>query len=285
MQDRSDNDATRQEIVEMDRFLDHHPEIAEQLRKDPSLVNNREFVDHHPELHEYLQKHPGIREEFSERPNAFMRQEERYDSQSDRRYDRDGNRDRDEITRRQLAEFDGFLDRHPEMAEQLRKDPSLVNNRQFVANHPALNEYLENHRELREEFSQNPNAFMQHEERYDQREDAWRDRDRNYPVSDRDDGNRHAYPNSRGEMSDFGAFLGDHSTMATELSHDPSLANNKEYLATHPELTEYLKAHPAMGQQLADNPQSVMSSSWVQQGGTGTKTTTTTPKGKPNPNQ
>jgi hypothetical protein len=286
MPDRVDNDTTRQQIIEMDRFLDSHPETAEQLRKDPSLINNREFVEHHPALQEYLQKHPGVREEFSERPNAFMREEERYDRQTDRRYDRDDRRfkdgrsgDRDEITRRQLADLDQFLDRHPELAEQLKKDPSLINNRQFVANHPALNEYLENHRELREEFSRNPDAFMRREERYDRRED---ERARNYPMGDRDDRNRYA-SDGRVEMSNFGEFLGGHSTVATELSKDPSLANNKEYLANHPALNDYLKAHPAMSQQLAENPQAVMSSNWVQQGGT-TGTKTAPPKGKPNPN-
>jgi hypothetical protein len=85
-------------------------------------------------------------------------------------------------------------------------------------------------------------------------------------------------------MSNFGEFLGGHSSMATELSKDPSLANNKEYLANHPALNDYLKAHPAMSQQLAENPQAVMSSNWVQQGGT-TGTKTAPPKGKPNPNQ
>jgi len=287
MPDRFDNDVTRQQIIEMDRFLDRHPETAEQLRKDPSLINNREFVEHHPALQEYLEKHPGVREEFSERPNAFMREEERYDRQTDRRYDRDDRRfndgrsgDRDEITRRQLADLDQFLDRHPELAEQLKKDPSLINNRQFVANHPALNEYLENHRELREEFSRNPDAFMHREERFDRRED---ERAQNYPMGDRDDRNRYA-SDGRGEMSNFGEFLGGHSTMAAELSKDPSLANNKEYLANHPALNDYLKAHPAMSQQLAENPQAVMSSNWVQQGGT-TGTKTATPKGKPNPNQ
>src|SRR5580700_4493778 len=33
----------------------------------------------------------------------------------------------DDATRRQLAGFDKFLDSHPEVAEQLRKNPSLVN--------------------------------------------------------------------------------------------------------------------------------------------------------------
>src|SRR5260370_40621767 len=78
-QHESDNDTTRRELAEMDRFLDGHPEVAEQLRKDPSLINNQEFVEKHPELREFLQNHPAVREEFRENPNAFMRQENRYD--------------------------------------------------------------------------------------------------------------------------------------------------------------------------------------------------------------
>ena len=38
-----------------------HREIAEQLRKDPSLVKNDEFVKNHPALQTYLQQHPEVR--------------------------------------------------------------------------------------------------------------------------------------------------------------------------------------------------------------------------------
>src|SRR5260370_6601033 len=68
--------------------------------------------------------------------------------------------DRDRATWQQLAGFDNFLDSHPEVAEQLRRDPSLVNNQEFVENHPALQEYLQQHPEVREQISQNPNGFM-----------------------------------------------------------------------------------------------------------------------------
>ena len=271
-----DDDITRRQVADMDRFLDSHPEIAEQLRKDPSLIDNREFVQNHPSLQEYLQKHPGVRESFSQNPNAFMHREERYDRQDDRfRGDndrRDGDRRDDrrggdnDITRRQVAEMDRFLDSHPELAEQLRKDPSLIDNREFVQNHSALQEYLQKHPGVRESFDQNPNAFMHREERYDSRESNYRQGDR------------------QGELTSFGQFLGGHSAMAEQLSKDPSLANNKEYLANHPELDEYLKAHPAMTQQLAESPQAVMASNWVQQGTTGVRPSTP-PKPKPNPNQ
>ena len=276
--DRRDGDTTRRELASMDRFMDGHPEIAEQLRKDPSLINNREFVENHPALQQYLQSHPEVREEFKENPNAFMRQENRYERREGDDRDR-GRRDGD-TTRRELASMDRFMDGHPEIAEQLRKNPSLVNNREFVGNHPALQEYLQSHPEVREEFKENPNAFIRQENRYDRRED---DRDRGLGIStaDRGDRNRMGDPDGRGELTSFGQFLGGHSTVAEQLSKDPSLANNKEYLANHPELGEYLKAHPAVTQQLSENPQAVMSSNWVLQGG-GTAGKTTPPKGKPN---
>jgi hypothetical protein len=280
MPPQGDNDTTTRQMADMDNFLDGHPEIAEQLRKDPSLVNNREFVENHPALGEYLEKHPGVREELRENPNAFMHQENRYDRGEERREgDRDMRGDRD-ITRRELARMDRFLDSHPELAEQLRKDPSLINNREFVENHPALQEYLQKHPEVREEVKENPNAFMHREERYDRsedrREDAMRgDRDNRMGDRGRMDRDEH------GELTNFGQFLGGHSSMAAQLSQDPSLANNKEYLANHPELADYLKNHPTVTQQLADNPQAVMNSNWVQQNGNiGAKPPT--PKVKPN---
>jgi hypothetical protein len=87
-------------------------------------------------------------------------------------------------------------------------------------------------------------------------------------------------------MASFGQFLSGHATVAEQLSKDPSLANNKEFLASHPELGEYLKAHPGMTQQLATNPQAVMSSNSAMQA-TGMTTTpkTTTPKVKVDPNR
>src|SRR5712664_4588452 len=53
-----DNDTRRWQIANMDKFLDSHPELEEQLRKDPSLIRNDEFVEKHPALQQYLQEHP-----------------------------------------------------------------------------------------------------------------------------------------------------------------------------------------------------------------------------------
>ena len=147
-----DNDSARMDREQFDRFMDSHREIGEQLRKDPSLANNKQFVDKHPALQTYLQEHPGIRGELKENPSAFMRQDDRLDRQ-------DFGRDND-TTRKELTQFNQFLESHRETAEQLRKDPSLVNNREFLQKHPALQTYMQEHAGTREEIRENPNAFI-----------------------------------------------------------------------------------------------------------------------------
>jgi hypothetical protein len=223
---RGDRDITRGELANMDHFFDRHPEIAEQLQKDPSLIDNRKFVENHPALKDFLADHPELRTAFDKNPNAFMHRDERFDGGVD-------------PTRPQLASLDRFLDDHPEIAEQLRKDPSLVDNKKFVADHPALQAYLQQHSDLRQEIDAHPDAFMRQEDRFDRREDRRED---------------------HGELASFHQFLGDHSTIASQLTKNPELAKNDEYMQGHPELQQYLRAHPGVQQQLAQNPQTFMKS-------------------------
>ena len=214
--------------------MDSHPEIAEQLRKDPSLVRNEEFVEKHPALEEYLQQHPGVGEEISENPDRFMRQEQRFDQREERR-------DND-TTRGELASFDRFMDGHPEIAEQLRKDPSLLRNEEFVEKHPALEQYLQQHPGVREEITEDPDRFMRQEQRLERIEDS-----RNHDMAS-------------GDRANFGEFLASHSSIAQDLSRDPRLANNQEYQKNHRELQQYLKTHPGVQQGLKQNPQTFMKS-------------------------
>src|ERR1700722_17826846 len=254
---RGDNDTTRGELARFDQFLDGHPEVARELRRDPSLVDNPEYARNNPALQAYLADHPQIREEIKEHPDAFMRLESRYDRREDardddNRYDRhDGDRDGDhdsrgngvrgdsDTTRGELARFDQFLDSHREIAEQIRKDPSLVNNQKFESTHPALHTYLQDHPQIREEIKENPNAFMRQEDRYDHQENGHT----NYV--DRD---------SHEQAARFGKFLNSHSNVANELSRDPSVVKNQEFMENHPELRDYLKDNPDVQKELMANP-------------------------------
>jgi phage-related protein len=214
-----DNDTTRQELVRFDGFLDAHPEIAEELRRNPSLVNDREYVTNHPELQAYLQDHPEIREELKENPRAFMRQEDRFDRRDD------------DATRRELANFDGFLDKHPEIAEQLRKNPTLADDNAFLQNHPALQQFLQDHPGVRQQLAQDPRIFMRHEDDFDARQR---------------------------ELANFDGFLDKHPEIAEQLRKNPTLADNSEFLQSHPELQQFLQEHPGVRQQLAQDPRIFM---------------------------
>jgi len=238
-QDGRDKDTTRGQLAGMDRFLDSHPEIAEQLQRDPSLVNDKKFVQSHPALESYLKQHPEVREEFRENPNAFMQREQRFDRWEDAR-DHDMNR-------AQLAGMDRFMDSHPEIAEQLRRDPALVNDKKFVQSHPALQSYLQQHPEVRQDFGQNPNAFMPQEQHFDRQEDYGRNAG-------------FQRGGSHDEVASFGQFLSAHETLAAQVSKNPALLNNKEYMENHPELQTYLQAHPAAQAQLQQNPQAFVQS-------------------------
>ena len=55
-------------LATTDRYMDSHPEVAQQLDKDPALVDNRGYVDSHPGLHEYLQNHPIARRDWRSHP-------------------------------------------------------------------------------------------------------------------------------------------------------------------------------------------------------------------------
>jgi phage-related protein len=244
-----DADITRSELGTFDQFLDSHPETAEQLRKDPSLINNKEFIQTHQNLKDFLEDHPAVREELKENPNAFMHREDRFDRRDDGRDrdDRDRDRDRDnrdrdrdnrdrDNNRGDVAKFDQFLDSHPETAEQLRKDPSLINNKEFVEKHNNLRDFLQDNPQVREEIRENPNAFMHQEQRFDRSGD---DRDRDA---------------TRGQLATFDHFLDSHPEVAEQVRKNPALVNNDEFVKTHPALQEYLQQHPGVRTDLNQNP-------------------------------
>ena len=315
---RYDRFENRRELANFDRFLDSHNEVADQLRKNPSLVNDQQFLKDHPNLNAYLQDHPEVREDLRNNPNGFMRQENSYDthrnegradrnsgvdrnnqartdrtnnngddnnqarsSQADANRDNPGRQDYDrrdndmsrdtherDANRRERANFDEFLDHHRETAEQLRKNPLLADDRQFLKNHPELQTYLQEHPQVREALKENPNAFTQQENRYDSRENEARynrsDKDIDTGRRDHDRRDNDLYRDDRGDRdsahSSFGKFLGGHSEIARQLSKDPSLVQRQEYLRDHPELQQYLSEHPDVRQRLMADPQQFVKS-------------------------
>jgi hypothetical protein len=143
------DDLTRRDLRNFHEFLEDHPRIAEQLRNNPSLANDRRWVSRHDDLEAFLRNQPRIREELRENPSGVMRWERNMNARAD------------------MRKFDRFLDSHPRIAERLKNNPNFINDRRFVENHPEFEEFLRDNPDMRREFQARPYAFMERVDRYD----------------------------------------------------------------------------------------------------------------------
>jgi hypothetical protein len=143
------DDLSRRDLRNFHEFLEDHPRIAEQLRNDPSLANDRRWVSRHYDLEAFLRNQPRIREELRENPGRVMAWERNMNARAD------------------MRKFDRFLDSHPRVAERLKDNPNLINDRRFVENHPEFEDFLRDNPDMRREFQARPYAFMERAERYD----------------------------------------------------------------------------------------------------------------------
>jgi hypothetical protein len=117
------------------RLLEANPNFAERYRQNPSIVNDSNMANDEPEIREFMRTNPDVR--------PFLeRQAGRSGGYGGSNYDRDEDLRSD-------SGLENYMASHPNIARKLRDNPSLVNDQQFVRNHPNLHEYLRNHPEAR----------------------------------------------------------------------------------------------------------------------------------------
>ena len=154
----SNRDNDRRDVANFDRFLDQHREISEQVRKDPSLLDNKNFVQTHPALQSYLQDNPGVRDQLRQSPNTFVRQQDAYNRDSNMR-DHDPMHDH-------MADFGGFLHNHSDVQKDVSRNPSVVKDHDYVQKHAELDAYLKAHPDARAELMANPQSFVHGAQQY-----------------------------------------------------------------------------------------------------------------------
>jgi len=281
-------DLDQRQVATMDQFLDKNPNIDQDLRRNPSLVNNAKYLEAHPQLQSFLNQHPNVKEEIAENPRFFMQRENRFEAQessgrtstgtpepsrraSTQSQDRDAANPNPDLTRQQVATLDRFLDGHPDVDQTLRKNPWLIRNAEYLHEHPELQTFLNQHPELKEESAETPAYLMQREKRFDSREASGRNRDTDRDVNrDRDanvarerdantdrDFNRHSSANpdlTNQEVASMDDFLDRHQDVAKSLEKKPELLNDRGYLKRHKDLDEFLTEHPAVRQEAQENP-------------------------------
>jgi hypothetical protein len=112
------------------REMAANPNFAERYRDNPNIINDGNLRNDEPEIAEFLRTNPDVQTYLNS-----------YASRSDR-----GDRDEDF---RGDSSMSNFMNNHPNIRRQLRDNPSLINDPDFVRRHPGLHEYLQNHPDAR----------------------------------------------------------------------------------------------------------------------------------------
>ena len=131
----------------------------------------------------------------------------------------------------QLLMFDQFLDTHPAVSNDLRNNPNLINQEDYILNHPNLSEFLRTHPVVRKELRDHPQDFMDRENRLQAAQGA-----------------------TRVDLREFDEFLAQHRPIAMDLQRNPRLIDDNNYLNSHPDLRDYLNSHPQIRQAFRNNP-------------------------------
>ena len=147
---------TPKERAQVNDFLINHPQLAEQLHNNPSLINNPQWLSEHPEVKQWMNAHPEAQHIAAEHPDWAVKQAEG-SALSDARHG--------------IKTTDSFLSQHPKVAQELAKDPSLIDNKEYLSQHPALQGYLNSHPEIKNEWQSHPDAFAHAAEGYAARHD------------------------------------------------------------------------------------------------------------------
>ncbi len=134
-----------------DEFLDDNRAIARDLSRNPDLINDARYVRDHEALDDWLRDHREAAGIIAANPSAYLTrasQSSDYDSSSGQPPASD------------LRSFEQYLDRDWQVADELYRDPQLVNDRQFLRDHPSLNDWLRTHPAAAREIQARPQDYL-----------------------------------------------------------------------------------------------------------------------------
>jgi hypothetical protein len=217
-----DSPAARQEMQSFQQFLTVHPWIANKLRDDPSLANNPGFLRQSPELPQFLNAHPFVQANFKADARDVMSRAQQGDWTSRNH----------RANYREMQDFQLFLSNHPWIADKLRKDPSLANDKGFLKGNHELPEFLNSHPYLQSQFRDDASGFMQRAQAFAA------------------EASRHGADDPHAaDYESLRMFLQNHQWIADKLKENPSRAASKDFANDHKELRQFLEAHPYLQDQ------------------------------------
>jgi len=148
----SEDQVSARDLRSFERYLDAHEETARALHQNPALINDRQFVREHDALQDWLENHPDAAAALRADPDRYLSRDT-YSSSSDRQ-------GRAYMSEKDLRSFERYLDTHDETASTLYQNPTLINDRQFVREHDALQDWLENHPDAARALRAYPDQYL-----------------------------------------------------------------------------------------------------------------------------
>lgn len=136
---RGSRTAVRRALREFDRFLDHHPLLEEQLRRDSRLTADKLFLQETPDLDAFLRANPDVTEGLKVFPRYYL----------NRALMRQANAP---LSFRELAPLKDLFQAQPALEKELRDKPESICDLVFLGSHPALRDFLVQHPALRQVF-------------------------------------------------------------------------------------------------------------------------------------
>jgi len=270
-QSKAQDPSTSAGASNFDGFLDAHPDIDAQLRTNPLLINDQKWLHDHPEVLVFFDRNPQVKKEIAGNLSYFIR------------------REGENVRHEEVANFQHFLSSNPKISEQLNANPLLVKEPRYLSEHPGLQAYLNGHPLVNNELRKDPGLVLQRESRqnnptkkgsesqsvqvqekqmgsYAPQSEANREpvtHDRRQAVAadirgqtDQDWGrlgDTQTNP-ANGEIVSFDRFLDRHAQISRELSSNPSLITNSQYLEQHAGLRAYLDDHPNVKKEVLETP-------------------------------
>ncbi len=129
----------------------------------------------------------------------------------------------------QVQGVDDYLASHPDAARDLHNDPSLIDNPNWLAEHPQVQTYMRDHPGVAAEAARNPAAVVNRAD-YSALKMAHRD------------------------LTKTDSFLSHNPNLARQLENNPKLIDDPHFMAQHPGLNNYLAAHPDIRREWTHHP-------------------------------
>lgn len=229
---------TRPRLAEADRrsfeeFLDAQWQIADLLYQNPDLINDRVFLSKNLPLRRWLVRHPAAARIIRADPRAVLWRN---------RESRDEDDSQTDISDRDLQSWEEFLDGQTTIADDLQRNPDLLNNAHYIRQNRALADWLYDHPEAARIIKADP-------PKYAQRDDTSSPRVPSQPTAE--------------EVREFEDFLNREWEIADALYREPELVNNRTFLRDNPALAQWLREHPRMARALSERPRDYL---WRQRG-------------------